>query len=340
MELRSKPVVVVAETARQRAGNYGWRGDTTDNFMFLRFEGAGWSDDDPARRRIADTFVRHEAFHFWNGWQMRQDVSGQQAWLSEGSAEFAALGSALEHGVIDAGYFDAAIAGHLNDCRELIGGAPLRGPAGNWGRAPYACGTAVQWIGSLGPGGASGAFDRFLGQWRDVFSGAGQGARVYSVDAYRERVASRTQNAAALSLILQTDGEQRWQSLGPALTAAGATIATGAPDAAVLRSRLLMHLLAQTCSGQFGFYAHDGFVTLDTGTRCAPAPVDPEVDAIGGRSLFDDISGSYDEVSRRCAAGQEVPLSRRGAHPWRLRCSRPLAPPIEYRIGSAAAVKE
>lgn len=335
-----KPVVVVSESSKQRVGNYQWRGDTTDNFMFIRFEGAGWGAGDAARRRIVDTFVRHEVFHFWNGWLVRQDVLRQHAWLSEGSAEFAALGSALRHGTIDLAYFDDAMTRNLNDCRELIGGASLLGPAGDWGRAPYACGVIVQWIGSLGPGNPDKAFRSFLAQWREVFDEARRGVRVYSFEDYFRRAASDAQRSAALDLLVRTEGEERWEALAPALSALGATVGTRIPDGPVLRTRLLMHLLAQACSGPYGFYDHDGFVTLDTGTRCVHAPTDPEVDAVEGQNLFDNALGAYRQVTERCAAGREISFMRAGIEAWRLRCTKPLAPPIEYRVGRGAAGME
>jgi hypothetical protein len=333
--LGSRPIVVVAETSRDRPGNYGWRGDTTDNFMFLRFEGAGWSEPG-ARRQGVDIFVRHEAFHFWNGWAFRQEQKNDRPWLSEGGAEFAALGSALRHGVIDRGHFDDTMTRYLNECRELMGSRSLAVSSADSGRAPYACGTVAHWIASLRAQPGYVPFDEFLRTWRTLFAHASRGDRHYSVDSWRlELVESGDTAMQAVELITRDDGVDRWRALVPMLSGLGARIETRVPDAAKLRSQLLMHLLGGTCRGGYGFWGHDGFVKLDTGTRCAPLPADPEVDTVEGQNIFSDALGAYESALRLCADAAQVELARGNvAGPWKIDCRRPLPPPFEYRIGA------
>ncbi len=330
--LAAIPILVVVETPDDRPGSYSWHGDTTDNFMFLRFDGAGWSD--AARRRILEIFVRHEAFHLWNGGAFRQVETNDRPWLSEGSAEFAALGSALKRGDIDRGYFDDAMTSYLNECRELLAGRPL--VAAGSGRAPYACGTVAHWIASLRTQPESVPFDEFLHTWRPLLASAARGGRRYSVDDWMLEVAeSGDTTLRAVELITRDDGEDRWRALVPVLTSLGAAIETRVPDASKLRSQLLMHLLAGTCRGQYGFYARDGFVKLDTGTRCAPLPADPEVDTVAGKNIFTEALDAYENAMRPCADSGNVELARgRVAGPWKVACRQPLPSPFEYRIGA------
>lgn len=334
--LAAKPILVVAETSRDQPGNFNWRGDTTDNFMFLRFDGAGWSGD--ARRQILETFVRHEAFHFWNGWAFNQGEKNDRAWLSEGSAEYAALGSALKHGAVDRAYFDDTMSRYLNECRELLGDQSLVTVADS-GRAPYACGTVAQWIATLRAQPQWVPFDEFMRLWRPLFANAARGARQYSIDDWMLEVVEAGDTALrAVEFITRDDGEDRWRALVPVLTHLGAKMETGVPDASKLRSQLLMHLLGGVCRGRYGFYKHESFVTLDTGKRCAPLPADPEVDTVAGQNIFSDALGAYENTRRLCADSGNVELARgRTAGPWKVACRQPLPPPFEYRIGEATS---
>lgn len=334
--LGARPILVVAESSAEKPGNYSWRGDTTDNFMFLRFEGAGWND--VAQRRILATFVRHEAFHLWNGWVFRQDETNDRPWLSEGSAEFAALGSALKHGDIDRGYFDDVMTRYLNECRDLLADLSLASIGGS-GRAPYACGTVAQWIAGLRAQPGSVPFDEFLRHWRPLLANASRDGHRYSVDDWMLEVAeSGDTTLRAVELITRDDGVDRWRALVPVLSQLGARIETRVPDAAKLRSQLLMHLLRGTCRGQYGFYARDGFEKLDTGTRCAPLPADPEVDTVAGMNIFTNALGAYENAMRLCADSGDVELARgRVAGPWKMACRQPLASPFEYRIGATSS---
>jgi len=116
----------------------------------------------------------------------------------------------------------------------------------------------------------------------------------------------------------------------------GGRVDTRIADAATLRSRMFIHLLAPVCSPPFGYFSHEGFLTLDTGTRCSPLPVDPEVDAVEGQNIFSDAFAAYERAASRCAQGEPVELSR-GPHPdpWRIECKSPMPTPYAFHVGNA-----
>jgi hypothetical protein len=335
VRLPAKPVVVVAQAADARKNGYSWRGDTTDNFMFLRFDGVGWDGEEASRLKLVDAFVRHEAFHLWNGWLFREIPGQEHAWLNEGSAELASMSSALKHQSMDASDFNATMTRYLNECREILKENPLGGPLGESGRAPYACGTVVQWIASVDEN-RSTSIERFFALWRTTFAAAARAGHVYGAQSFLQTaVKAAPARSAALDIVSIGEGIERWTMLTPELAKLGVPISTRVSDPPVLRKRMVMHLLSQVCTGRYGFYDNDTFFKLDTGTRCPPAPVDPEVDTVEGEDIFGDAAAAYERVSRRCANGEAVELSRgKNAGSWRIECKQPLMSAAETYIAS------
>jgi hypothetical protein len=297
----------------------------------------GGSDEIARRRTLIETFVRHEAFHFWNGWLFEQDPAREQPWLSEGSAEFAALSSALRQGVIDGAEFDAVMSSSLNQCRDRLQDKLLTGPAGAQGKVPYVCGTALQWIASLDQTSRGASFERFFALWRGVFTGAKRESHLYSADRFlSQAAASDPARAPALDLLAKSAGLERWPALVAEIGRMGVPVSNQLVDAGEMRSRMIMHLLGQFCSGRYGYFTNDGYLKLDTGTRCAPAPADPEVDTVEGMNIFSETHAAYERVATRCARSEPVLLSRGSKDEgWRLPCQSPLAPPYDFAIATA-----
>jgi hypothetical protein len=336
--LRARPIVIVDLISAGGAEDFGWRGDTTDNIVFLRFIGAKWLEPDATRVLTARRFAYHEAFHLWNGWRFHALKPAEYPWLDEGAAEYASWRALRDLGLETPAAFNDAIGGALSRCRAVLEDQPLAGFAGRNGSTPYDCGTTLHWIAELGAARTGKEPKDFFALWRKIFQNAGKQNGEYSLDDWLSPVTDATQPADSAALIrslLDQSGLTRWARMPERLRLLGVNLGTFPADATEVRRRFVMHLLAQSCEGHYGYYKKEASLKLDTGNRCGKLPVDPEIDTAEELNFFtNDPLSAYELVAGRCARGEDVTLSNSATRASiKLPCRKPLPKlPEQYRV--------
>ncbi len=134
----SRPMVIASWAGAEfRGASTG--GSVSPGLITMRLEGTQLLKETPGALHQMRWFIAHEAAHFWLG-QTVGYATPDEAWITEGGADFLAMGAALR---ADAG-FDAAkfTAEARADCAAALAKGPLadarrRGDQ----RAYYACGS-------------------------------------------------------------------------------------------------------------------------------------------------------------------------------------------------------
>lgn len=190
----------------------GHRGDASGTAVIsLRFFDSRWNEPDPAAAADLAKFVRHEAFHLWNG----DAASHGSPWLHEGGAEYAAIVAAVDAGALTHDQGIEQISYHLDHCRATLGDRSLAA-AELSGQAIYWCGVALQWMADMEARGQSqGQRDTFA-IWRDLLRRAEDGES--TLDDLR------AVTGPIVTAMLDDEGPERWSRLASALAQHGVTI--------------------------------------------------------------------------------------------------------------------
>jgi hypothetical protein len=203
------PTILVSMQSTMEGGH---RGDASATAVIsLRFFDPRWNEPDPGAAANLAKFVRHEAFHLWNG----ETASGTPPWLHEGGAEYAAIVAAVDGGALTNDQGIEQVAFHLDRCRGALGdrslsAAELSGPEIYW------CGVALQWIADTEARGESGGQRDTFAIWRDLLHRGEDGG--YSLDDLR------AVTGPTVAAMLDDEGPKRWSRLADALARHGATI--------------------------------------------------------------------------------------------------------------------
>lgn len=216
------PTILVSMQSTMDGGH---RGDASPtDVISLRFFDPRWNEPDPGAAASLAKFVRHEAFHLWNG----HTAPGTPPWLHEGGAEYAAIVAAVEAGALTNDQGIEQVSFHLGRCRASLGdrslaASELSGPQIYW------CGVALQWIADTeARGESSGQRDTFA-IWRDLLRRGED--RGYSLDHLR------AVTGPTVAAMLDEEGPERWSRLADALARHGATVTDAVDEqgAATLR---------------------------------------------------------------------------------------------------------
>lgn len=300
----------------------------------LRFHGPAWTRPDPAVAKSVQSFVLHEAFHFWNG-GLTVSALGTPTWLHEGGAEYAALMGGLSSGVLDEADVRGRLADALGRCRsglEHQGDKALADLPFLSNQVRYPCGLLLQWSFDLqlrrASAGGRGVLDAWGYTIRTAFRRSG---RQYGLSDFRR--AAGLPGAGAVgpaALLIERSGPARWNELAPALNELGAEVEQVATPE-TRRQALVFHLLGQNCRAlpkgvEFGFYADNGRVKLDSPAGCGVLAGDPSLRSVEGGDPFAMTEATYETVRRRCAAGESVALTAADGRTLPARCAEPLGP--------------
>jgi hypothetical protein len=320
---RAPTILVSMQSTKTR----GYRGDASGTAVIsLRFFDSRWNEPDASAAAGLAMFVRHEAFHLWNG----APTSGTPPWLHEGGAEYAALVAAVDAGAVTHDQGIEQVSHHLDHCRATLGARSLAA-AELSGQQIYWCGVALQWIADTeARGDSNGQRDTFA-IWRDVLRRSE--GRGYSLDDLR------AVTGPSVAAMLDDEGPERWSRLADALARNGATI-TDAVDDRGWRAATLQHLLAQHCqSGGRGFYTETDHVRLDAPTDdCGPLGGNPEIVRVAGASIMKEPRKAFDAVRKACGAMESVTLKTRSGAKLRVECARPLEVPVRWALVDAPAL--
>ena len=136
--LNFKPLVLLSYVGDQSSG-LSFKGGTLPGLVQIAIDGKGWTTETPTGTELWYSRLAHEIFHLWNGQQFPH--ADEAEWLSEASADMAALLAMRDNGVIDANRFDRLVVGAANECIIHLQGQPMlkANP-----RTFYACGVVTQ----------------------------------------------------------------------------------------------------------------------------------------------------------------------------------------------------
>jgi hypothetical protein len=323
------PMVLMAYADMPGPSRY--RGDVSSGWiMALRFHGTGWHERVPDDSYDITHLIAHESFHLWNGMLFNSRQLGEQPWLHEGSAEYAALLALRQFGELSDEAFRDDLETRLNRCETDLGAEPLNA-GGRVGHAAYDCGVIVQWIADVATHRSDGPGRDFFTLWHDLFQTASSRQRFYTVEDFEQ--ALPPQARPAIDLILTEGGRARWNALPARLKALGIDLTPPGADVTdnALRHRAVLHLLNQACGAdRHGFVTEPGFVQLDTGPGCGPLADDPSIISAEGHDLLRDMLGAFAAIVKKC--GSAAPVLLGGAtveQNFAVICPKPL--PVEPR---------
>lgn len=305
--LESRPVMVIA----YGGDGSGYVGDVTPGpFVSLRMYGATWSTLDANTQAGLSRFIAHEAFHFWNG-SLVNNREGTPSWLHEGGAEYAALMSARDAGELNEAPMLQALSQALSRCKSGlqamrdVGMNDLEFLSMN---VRYPCGVVIQWAADLAIRQQSNGERDVLDAWGAVTRAAmGRPDRDFVLADFTsyEGVSGA---GDVITLLTETSGAARWETLAAELRELGAGIESR-PSDETRRQAALFHLFAQNCSnGSYGFSIDQRGMTLDSAPNCGVLAGGLTLNSIEGGDPIALSSETYARVQAACAAQRDVVL--------------------------------
>lgn len=143
-ELGFRPLVYVSygETA---SSGMSFKGGVVGRGVQVSITGGGWAAESAAASRMWFNRMAHEVFHLWESGRFHGDDGTE--WLSEASAEYAALLASRHGGQVDDAGMHRMIVESANECIAGLGDLSLVSSVskGNY-RNVYACGLVSQWL--------------------------------------------------------------------------------------------------------------------------------------------------------------------------------------------------
>ncbi|HZG08093.1 MAG TPA: hypothetical protein VEZ70_03835 [Allosphingosinicella sp.] len=337
--LPTKPLLIVKHEPGERNFNVG---DATPGAVtILRFHGAAWEKEDAQAAKNIQSFVLHEAFHFWNG-GLATSGSDTPAWLHEGGAEYAALLAGVAGGLLSEADAARSLGEALQRCRTSLqasGDKALGAYEFLPAQLRYPCGMAIQWAADLQIRRASGGTRTVLDAWRTTIETARRREnRSYALgDFYTAAGLTAEETLPPIRLLVQVGGAHRWEELPAALNALGAEVAQ-IPSPVGRRAALLFHLLRENCpdlakGAGYGFYIDGTTVKLDAPKGCGVLADNPVLKAIEGGDPFGMSLETYAAVQRKCAAKAPVTVTTADGRRLEAHCAAPLADaPRDYLV--------
>lgn len=308
----------------QSPGPMGFHGDVTPNsVIFVRFHGDRWATPDGGATERVAKFVRHEAFHLWNG----NNCADAPPWVHEGGAEYAAIVAAVHAGVSTQQRGLEEIGSHVTRCRRALGDGSFSEVPPH-GSLVYNCGVTLQWVADVEARARSNGTSNVFTLWRTLLEGT-DGSPCYTVDDLRRHT------GPMVAMLLDDEVDARWEQLREELERAGVVVSE-APNDADFRSATMNHLLGQACGdGPRGYWTESGFLRLDTGDHCGPLSDGPEVVGAEGRSLFGESAQVFESVRARCEAEQDVRVRLRTGGEVSVPCRGSPSRPVVFNVASA-----
>jgi len=320
--LERKPILVIDYAPERDAG---WRGDTSDGMVAVRFYSRTWAEPSEQARAQVSRFIAHEFFHLWNSNLFTPSENDADAWLHEGAAEYAALMSARASGRMSNAALREELSRNYAGCARWLGEKGLIAHAPKAGSAIYQCGTLVQWLADLQTRHATEGRRDVLDVWRGVFYGSLKHERRYAMRDFLERMPPENLKPGALTrLVLDPGGATRWADLAQAMAPLGAVMeARDSPEQE--RVALIFHVLGQSCaSGSIGFWTEPDHLKLDSEGACGAISGSPQVDSVLGHNLLSDTGGAFDAVAAACLAKAPVTFTLNGKPAGTAVCEKPL----------------
>lgn len=328
--LGSAPQVVTAPAGAMIAGVRAVRGAAAGDDLIFLFAEPGEAPDLEAALAV----LSHEMAHLWIGRRARLHPQFEQAWITEGAAEYLSLKQLLRTDLASPRFVLDQLSRHISACLSVIGEARLLlNDSTQEGAFPYNCGTLIAVFADRAAQAAGSSFEAALadmiadpvfssGQASGLDYAAGLGAHMGSAEA---RVLRQD--------LLAPVPDKRARMLA-ALRAAGLGQETrrgGAVDPGYLASVAARHVLTQLCPDGGGRFWIDSSVVLELAAACHGPAGTSELTAIDGIDPLAEPQRALDALAASCGPGGPLTL-RLGEEPLELSCGAALP---EYFRGFA-----
>jgi hypothetical protein len=315
------PQIVAAPASALEAGVGGVRGAAAGDGLIFLFSEPGAAP----QRHAALAVLSHEMAHLWIGRRARLHPQFEQAWITEGAAEYLSLKQLLRIEMAGERFVLDQLSRHISACLSAIGEAELLLIGSTQeGGFPYNCGTlialfadrAAQAVGSgfeaaLADMIADPAFTR--GQASGLDYAAGLGAHM-----------SRADEQVMREDLLAPVPDKRARMLA-ALSAAGLGQESrrGRAVPAYLASVAARHVVSQLCPEGGGRFWIDSGVVLELAPACHGPAGTSELTAIAGIDPLAAPQAALDALAASCGPGGPLTLSL-GEARHELTCHAPL----------------
>ncbi len=334
--LSERPLVLF-NYADSGGSGYSSGGGVLPGQIQLRVDGAAWKERSENAFLHLFRFLAHEAAHLWNGRLVRYDGT-EDAWMHEGSADaltdrvVRALGYGGEQGFLD------RQSEALNECRRKLAAFPLRDAAKrNEFQLYYSCGNAL----ALFTENAVASRDLF-DFWKTLIARVRAAGRTqYDTTDYFAAMAAAGASPDDVERLRQFVAQEATaDGLAEMLRAKGVPLAEAPPSEAWGQSivrEALFALLAEHCTGPYGFRAAGSGFSLTNSSSCGPLSGGGIVTAIGGHGVQHDGAAAWREMHERCATALPVRIEIRvdgTVKTVEVPCGKAVGAPIPYlKIG-------
>lgn len=300
----SSPLVAVSSLPALSREAYV--GDVTPNGVVnLQFQGSAQLTE--ALREEVRRLVAHEMFHVWNGRNFTAAEPGEGRWLTEGSAEYAAL--RLTEGASPAETIETVnkLVHSLNNCLEALppgtGVAAARGDLAEAIR--YSCGVAVQWLTDLKLR-AEHPDESYFSVWGSLFR-----QPAYTTEDFRQRFGAGKERSNGLHALLDGDLNLR-SSLRATLEKAGVPIALVPPSNDLWILSIAQALHQNLCPDVGGVGGADGRWRLYASSDCRGLGTQPTIMSVLGVPLADGGPDLFEMVRQKCETAEPVEVTLYG----------------------------
>ncbi len=323
------PQIVAAPAGPLGPGVLGVRGVAVGDDLIFLFAAPGDAPD----RDAALAVLSHEIAHLWIGRRARLHPQFDQAWITEGAAEYLSLKQLLRTRLAGEDFVLDQLSRHIGACLSAIDEARLLlNGSTQQGAFPYHCGTLIAVFADRAAQAAGSSFEAAM-------------ADIIASPAFRTGQASGLDYAAGLGAHMGGANEtvMREVMLAPiphkrvrilsALSDAGlgAEEEAGRAAPAYLASVAARHVLSQLCPDGGGRFWIDSGVVLELESEChGPAGTSVLTDVAGADPLAAPQS-ALDALAASCGRGGGLTIGL-GEEPYELTCT---APPSDYFRGFA-----
>lgn len=315
------PQIVTAPARALEAGVGGVRGAAAGDALIFLFSEPGEAPQLDAALAV----LSHEMAHLWLGRRARLHPQFEQAWITEGAAEYLSLKQLLRTDLGAERFVLDQLSRHISACLSAIGEAQLLlNGSTQEGAFPYNCGTLIAVFADRAAQVAGSSFEAAM-------------ADMIADPAFASGQASGLDYAAGLGAHMSRADEQvmREDLLAPvpdkrarmlaALSAAGLGQESRRGRAAphYLASVAADHVVSQLCLEGGGRFWIDSSVVLELAPACNGPAGTSELTAIAGIDPLAAPQAALDALAASCGPGEPLTLSL-GEERHELTCHAPL----------------
>jgi len=305
-----RPVFYLTWSAREDPV-HDWQADVVPGEARFGLRGRAWADATTQAIAPFRGTIAHELAHFWNGSDDVGPAFGTP-WISEGTAELFAAAGLLHEGAIDAQGAASRLETAMTECLLMVGSRSwVDFPTRGFGRAPYACGFAMQFAIAAAAGKSPhphGPFSLWKGVWQEwahyyeasltqFLERDGDAALARQVHEMLTRKDVPLQ--AALAKLLSRGevamGEHRAMSRGTLSMAAGAVVGA---------------LMSGDCNRSYSLNRQDGYIAI-LNVPCKTFRNGMSISFVAGHDVFVDPFAAAADARKACDEGRPVILKSR-----------------------------